>query len=266
MNLATAAAAPSRLRALAGRLRELAAAVHRREPRGLHDLRVTCRRLEVELRLWYARRDVAEAREQVRRLRRAAGPAREQEVVAALLRAGRSGARAIPPAVRAPWIRALEAAVAEAIPHLPGTQAWARLDAQLEHAAAVSTREGDAARALRARTRYRRWQAQARRRLAAGLASGDIEPLHRARLAVKRWRYAEERLAAAGARLRRRELRDWQRRLGDLNDRALLIEFAAQSGPQGQPYVRRLESLRRAAVRRLPQPRAGLSSVRRPQA
>ncbi|MEQ1831714.1 MAG: CHAD domain-containing protein, partial [Candidatus Eisenbacteria bacterium] len=158
MNPAHAAAAPARLRALAEALPALAAAARKREPEALHDLRVHCRRLEVELRLWCRPRVVASARRGVRRLRRAAGPVREQEVLARMLREARAGARAIAPTTRGHWAGELERTVERASARISGPRAVARLvRAVLEPAAGLDA-ESAASRATRARERLQKWR------------------------------------------------------------------------------------------------------------
>lgn len=229
----------------------------------LHDLRVACRRLETALRMWARGADAREARRHTRALRRAGGPAREREVLSSLLRTRRLGAAAVPSGLRAKWLERLaRGADAARRSAFPGPRAVKRLAARVERV--VQALEPDAEIAARADRRLARWRRSGLSRLSAGLASGEARALHRARLAVKRWRYAEEERAAfakvevpRAAEARRpperagkpvASLRRWQRLLGELSDRALLIAYARSSGAQGRRLVPRLEALRLAAV------------------
>ena len=239
-----AAVAPDRAERVAGKPRDVS----------LHDLRVACRRLETALRLWAQGNAAREARVRARAMRRAAGPAREHEVLIGMLRARRLGAAAVPPPLRRAWLERLSRA-----PHaspqvaLPAARALAKLAARVERVACDLAAEPDTHARMRAK--LQRWRLAGRSRLAQALASGDTETLHRARLALKRWRYAEEERAAAWPGRSRAgaasPLRRWQRSLGELNDRSLLIAFAAAVGPPGRRLVARLEALRSAQLRSL---------------
>ena len=254
---AVAATAAARLRALAAMITRQAAEPSRPTSAPgstlLHDLRVTCRRLETCLRLWVPGAEARATRLRLRTIRRAAGTARELEVLVAMLRARRLGAASVPEPLRESWLKRLaRAAVAANVGALPTSRVAERVQARIERLALVLER-GHAPRA-RARERLRRWRRVARARLTAAIASGEPAALHRARLALKRWRYAEE-AAAAVADGRSREpqvpLRRWQRSLGALNDRAALIAFASAAGPPGRRLVPLLEAQRLAAVRAL---------------
>lgn len=263
------------MRALAAAIRTLAADARTGTPGALHDLRVACRRLEVALRLWSRRRPAQAARRGARALRQAAGPARELEVVAEALRLRRSGAGVIPDTLRKRWLAELRrrtAAPSDSL--LPGEQAEQAVQAvqafmaDAEQAVSVLASEPAVTLLERARARRQAWRGRAERRLTRGLDSGDVEALHRARLAIKRWRYAEELLAASPDQSRTvvQELRRWQRLLGELNDRALLVTFAAVQGPAGQACARRLEGLRLAALRRVRKTHGVSASDPRPRA
>ena len=237
MGAITAAAAPA-----GGGAATLGAGAKPPETAGhtaLHDLRVACRRLETALRLWARGSDAREARSRARAMRRAAGPAREHEVLRVLLRARRFGAASVPPAVRKSWLERLSRADAAARRGaFPSARAVERLASRVERA--VRALDRGARLGTRASERLARWRRLGRSRLAAALASGEAGALHRARLALKRWRYAaEERGAFAGERVSAAGevppapaaepgagLRRWQRALGQLNDRALLIAYA----------------------------------------
>ena len=254
---AVAATAAARLRALAAMITRQAAEPSRPTSAPgstlLHDLRVTCRRLETCLRLWVPGAEARVTRLRLRTIRRAAGTARELEVLVAMLRARRLGAASVPEPLRESWLKRLARAAAAAnVGALPTSRVAERVQARIERLALVLER-GHAPRA-RARERLRRWRRVARARLTAAIASGEPAALHRARLALKRWRYAEE-AAAAVADGRSREpqvpLRRWQRSLGALNDRAALIAFASAAGPPGRRLVPLLEAQRLAAVRAL---------------
>ena len=257
---AVAATAAARLRALAAMITRQAAEPSRPTSAPgstlLHDLRVTCRRLETCLRLWVPGAEARATRLRLRTIRRAAGTARELEVLVAMLRARRLGAASVPEPLRESWLKRLARAAAAAnVGALPPSRVAERVQARIERLAHVLER-GHAPRA-RARERLRRWRRVARARLTAAIVSGEPAALHRARLALKRWRYAEE-AAAAVADGRSREpqvprvaLRRWQRSLGALNDRAALIAFASAAGPPGRRLVPLLEAQRLAAVRAL---------------
>ena len=269
MTARASSAAPARTRALAAAVATFAADARAGMPGALHDLRVACRRLEVALRLWSRRRPALAARRRVRALRQAAGPARELEVVAEALRLRRSGAGVIPGALRKRWLAALRRRpVGTGDIHLPGEHTVRAFTAETEQAASTLESERTPVIVKRATARRQAWRRRAEQRLAHGLGSGDVEALHRARLAIKRWRYAEELLAAAPDRSPAvvPELRRWQRVLGELNDRALLVAFAAAQGPRGQACARRLEVLRLEALRRLRATRGASGAAPRPQA
>lgn len=237
------AALSAGLERLSRRLVKHAQAAHAQEHEAVHDLRVTCRRLETRLRLWSRHGDARPVREAVRGLRRAAGDVRDAEVVAALLMSGALGARTIPRALRERWQAVL--ARRRARQRLPSRVSVERVVRAIE---GWRSRVTDwAARAGRAERRTRRYEKRARTQLAAALQDGGPEALHEARLAIKRWRYAAEAAGAAMARPAA-EARRWQRALGALNDRSTLASFVARQGAEGRRHALRLESLRRAAL------------------
>lgn len=255
MRAKVAAAALGRLaEAMRGHIR----GAHGRHEEAVHDLRVGCRRIETLLRLWARDDDTLALRRRVQRVRRAAGGAREQEVVAALLRAGRLGASVIPIGIRRRWAASLERRPATR--RLPSSATVDRVAAAVERWAAVLDRTTD--RRDRAERRVRRWRRRALARLDEALRSGEPVALHEARLAVKRWRYAEE-WAGSGAAPRVASARRWQRMLGALNDRVSLVSFVVGRGSEGIPYAEPLDRLRRASLRALRRRLASSDSSRR---
>jgi len=230
----------------------IVAPARRGGPLALHDLRVACRRLETALRLWARGAPARAARRRAQAMRRAAGSAREHEVLREMLRARRLGAAVLPPVLRRAWLaRLARGGSMQRAGALPSARAVAGLGSKVERVAR-SLAHADQVE-LRALARLRLWRADGRAELAHALASGEAQALHRARLRLKRWRYAEEeRSAAWPARARAASpipaLRRWQTALGRMSDRDLLIELAARSGPAGLALVPRLEALRRAAL------------------
>jgi len=266
---------------VAARWRELARAVaaevraaRRGDAKALHDLRVACRRLEASLRLWGRGGAAREARALARELRRAAAPAREAEVIRAMLLAGVAGASVLPAALRQQW--AAELADDPPRARLPRTSIL-RLRTRVERASERMVQR-DAAKAVAAVVaEIAERRVVAVRALVGALADGASEPLHQARLALKRWRYALEAAAASGASDRSellvRSLRDWQTRLGRLNDRAQLLAFVAsrtrRAGEErSRRFVRRLEALRLSALAALRRKRVAFADPppRRPPA
>ena len=174
---------------------------------GIHDTRVSGRRLEAALDLLRGlvpARARRRARRAVRAIRRALGPARECQVNAALL-AQRLHAPATPaPPATASLLARLERRrvrrerrAASACSRARVARAMRRLRRALDSRA---TREPEFLAA--------EWLAGARRRaearssvawsvLRGALASGDDDALHQARIAIKRARYSLERLAAS---------------------------------------------------------------------
>ncbi|MFM7231481.1 MAG: CHAD domain-containing protein [bacterium] len=234
--------------ALAGhadRLSRLVRAARAGDPEAVHDLRVTARRVETWLRLWDDAGDTEALRLRVRRVRRGAGAAREDEVLVGMLRDGRLGGEWVPRAMRLRWLARLEAAPGR-VRRLPSPRT---VDAVAESLRDTARRlragRGGGARVSR---RTDRWARRARKRVAKALGSGDMAALHDARLAVKRWRYAVEAVGGAVAR-QAPEARRWQRVLGDANDRAALVAFARRQGREGRALARRLEQARVAAIR-----------------
>lgn len=231
---------------------------HARSDEGVHDLRVTCRRLETRLRLWAHRGDTQRLRRRVRALRRQVGGARESEVVAALLRAGTFGARVIPQRLRRRWVARLEREAIAVV--LPSVERVDQIAAAVRRWAAILA--DSHGRANRARRRLRVWRRRATRALESSLRRADPAALHEARLTIKRWRYAEEAIgSAAAARVAR--AKRWQRALGSLNDRAMLASFVAAQGAEGAVHAPELERLRRVALRSLRRRLASNGSTRR---
>jgi CHAD domain-containing protein len=178
----------ARWRALARRVEREARGVARGRGDALHDLRVACRRLEASLRLWGRGNAAREARLLARDLRRAAAPARETQVVRAMLIEGDAGASVLPQDLRKAWAAELAADAPRA--KLPRRNV-AKLRARVERAARkLAGRDAEQAQALSKR-RLAAWRVAGMRALVAGIADGGAEPLHMARLALKRWRYAE---------------------------------------------------------------------------
>jgi CHAD domain-containing protein len=227
-------------RDLARRARKLARAARRvREGAAgdaVHDLRVAARRAESALRLWQpllAPAAARAARRRVRRLRRAYGTIRELELHVALLRsptrvpAGDAAPAArrraerlarrferrrerrldrVARRVRPKAIRALTRAM---------TRAGRGLQRRFESA-------GDPLRPMRSRLE------DAERGITAslpGASAADDGFLHRLRLRVKKARYALECLeAAVGVRFGLDRLAELQSVLGEIHDRATLMD------------------------------------------
>jgi len=246
------------LRRLGEALREHIGEAHARRGDAVHALRVTGRRIETLLRLWADRDDTLALRRRVRRIRRAAGGAREDEVVADLLRSGRLGASVLPLALRRRW--------AVALSRSPATERLPRRD-EVERVAAAVLRRADLIESQRDREahaaqRLERWRRRAQGRLDEALRDGDPAALHEARLAIKRWRYAEE-VAGSGAAARVANARRWQRMLGALNDRVLLTSFVLAQGSVGRAFAEPMDRLRRASLRSLRRRLAASGSTRR---
>lgn len=234
--------------ALAGhadQLSRLVRAARAGEPEAVHDLRVTARRVETWLRLWDADGETVALRGRVRRVRRGAGAAREDEVLVAMLRDGRLGGEWVPRALRQRWLARLE------VPRGPARRLPAprTVDAVAESLRDAARRlRGGRGGSARVSRRAERWERRARKRVAEAVGTGDVTALHEARLAVKRWRYAAEAVGGAVAK-GAPEARRWQRALGDANDRAALVTFARRQGPEGRVLARRLEQARVATIR-----------------
>jgi CHAD domain-containing protein len=191
----------------------------------------------------------------IRRLRRRAGLAREQEALAADL-AGLLSAR--PPATRtaaAPLLERLARRVsrgrvraARLVRRRRIGRLLARLDRALNGVAARAAGRPGWLDEVASRADRRRAAAQAA--LATALASGDDEALHRARLAVKRGRYAEECLVAVRARTavppaEPERLQELQEVLGRIHEAILLRDLLAREAG------RRTVAGRAAAARHL---------------
>jgi CHAD domain-containing protein len=246
------------LERLARALRQHIREAHVRHAEGVHDLRVTCRRLETVLRLWSRRGDARPLRRRVQAIRRAAGTARASEVLAAALRAGELGAAVLPVRLRRRWATRLEREHPRE--PLPAVQAVDRVATLVERWACGPALRS--AREERARRRLRMWRRLGRVRAETAIEHGEASALHTARLAIERWRYAEEAVGS-GATARVREARRWQRVLGALNDRVALATFVAAQGPEGEPYVALLERRRQASLRSLRRRLASRGSKRR---
>src|SRR4029077_13667210 len=165
----------ARWRALARRVEREARGMARGREEALHDLRVACRRLEASLRLWGRGGAARDARSLARDLRRASAPAREAQVLRAMLIDGSSGASTLPAELRRTWAEQL----AEAAPRakLP-RRAVVRLGTRVERAAKrFARRDPDDALAA-AKRRIAAWRVAGIRALAAAVADGGAEPLH----------------------------------------------------------------------------------------
>src|SRR5262249_6067054 len=236
-------------RSLARAIKREARAVARDEAGALHDLRGPCRPLEASPRVWGGGGAADQARRLARDLRRRATPAREAQVLAAVLRHGSAGAALVPAPLREAWAAELAATPA---PRAKLPRTWlAKLEARVERAAGRLKRVRTARAARKAARRVDGLRVAALEPLIAALAAGGSEPLHAARLALKRWRYAvEARAVVAGIRSAPDvpALRRWQTRLGHLNDRAQLIAFVSARPDAPPALVERLEARRRGSV------------------
>lgn len=229
-----------------------------RDDEAIHDVRVAARRLGAALDLWRplfpsrARRRVARG---IRRLRRRAGRARQDEALVTTL--GDLLAARSPAARRAaaPLFGRLELRAARGrgrVSSLVRRRRIAGLLACLEEALT-----GFAARAAgrpswtdEALARVERRAAAARDRLASALASGGDEELHQARLALKKWRYVEECAVAAeirpaGGNADPERLHELQEALGGIHEALLLRDLLAREA------ARRTAAGRPAAARQL---------------
>lgn len=254
-------------RLVTDRLRSLAAAVAAHSagaaggtPGAVHDLRVACRRLDATLRLWGGGTGARGARRAARELRRAAGPAREAEVLRGFVMRRAAGMARVPAATRRVWLEAL-AGRAGPVALPPGAVEQATRSVET----AVTRMQARGVRAARARRRARRWRKDALAELARGLRDGTTAALHRARLTLKYWRYAEEswpraqRADDVRSRLRAEQLRAWQQALGELNDLSSLAGFLGTRGPAGRALVPAIEKRRLAGLERLRRRHAALA-------
>jgi len=254
-------------RLVTARLRSLAAAVAAHgagaadgSPGSVHDLRVACRRLDAMLRLWGGGAGGRGARRAARELRRAAGPAREAEVLRGFLTRRAAGMARVPAATRRTWLQSLTASAGPLVLPAGAVDQVAR---SVETAATRMASRG--VRVARARRRARRWRRDALAELSRGLEDGAAAALHRARLALKYWRYAEESLSRAKhgkddrSRLRAGRIRAWQHALGALNDLSSLAGFLAKRGAAGRALVPAIEKRRLAGLERLRRRHAALA-------
>jgi len=255
-------------RLVTGRLRSLAAAVAAHtagaangSAGSLHDLRVACRRLDATLRLWGGGAGARGAREAARDLRRAAGPAREAEVLRDFVMRRAAGMARVPAATRRAWLGSLAAS--------PGTLPMGAVDQVARSVeTTVARMESRGVRVARARRRARRWRKDALAELSRGLEDGTAAALHRARLSLKYWRYAEEswvrekhakREKGDRSLLRAERIRAWQHALGELNDLSTLAGFLVTRGAAGRALVPSIEKRRVAALERLRRRHAALA-------
>jgi CHAD domain-containing protein len=212
----------------------------------VHDLRVAARRLEAALRVWapaagrHAGRD---ARLEARRLRRAAGRARELEVHVAMLEerllpeAGTDRPALLPLLER---LRAKRDREREAVAAMARAR---RLERIADRVAAVVVALAETSDPLsEADRRVRRARRSVADPLVAAADTTHDVRLHAARVAVRKWRYAAESRAAAPAPAPEpplAELRAVQQVLGVVHDHAvlrdLLAQLAAHGGPQREP-------------------------------
>lgn len=194
------------------------------DPEGVHQVRVAAGRLAVWLEL-AGRRTLAD---DLRRLRQAAAPVRDADVlldrelppeVAAWLRARREADRPVLAArILAPGTAALRRAFG-VLPPIPRNEAIERLG---------------------------RFTDRVRRRgAAAAAAPDDDEVIHALRRALRKLRYALDWVGAPDPRLK-----ELQQTLGDLNDTAVELRTVEASGLAGNhpAYVHALRT-RRAAQR-----------------
>ena len=252
-----------RLRSLAAAVATHSAGAANGSAGSLHDLRVACRRLDATLRLWGGGAGARGAREAARELRRAAGPAREAEILRDFILRRAAGMARVPAATRRAWLGSLAVAAA------PVTLPMGAVD----HVArsvetTVARMESRGVRVARARRRARRWRKDALAELSRGLEDGTAAALHRARLSLKYWRYAEESLLREKrgkrgkddrSRLRAERIRAWQHALGELNDLSTLAGFLVKRGAAGRALLPAIEKRRVAALERLRRRHAALA-------
>lgn len=266
----------ARLREVGKRLRR-AARHPERDPERVHRLRVAARRAGVAVDAFaplLPRRRARALAKDLRRIRRAAGGARDLDVLRQRWLARGDGAQA--PA----WLltgldrkrRAAQRPLRELDRALGGPDGWRRRR-----------------RALLRRVRWRAggaepsfgewalgWAAGAQRALreAASADLGDLDALHRLRVAVKRARYGLELCASAlpdrEPTVLLGELEALQAALGDLNDRAVALSTNrawADTAPDATPSERAaLARLAAAEAERLEAAHRALAAGREPHA